>query len=235
MTSDPQGARSFYGELFGWVGAEANPEFGGYFNFSKGEGLVAGCMRNDDANIPDAWSVYLQVENAHATVDKVAVNGGTVIVPPMEVGPLGSMAVMTDAGGAVIGLWQPGTHQGTAVLGEPGTPAWFEVATRDFDKTVAFYKNVFGWDTHPMQGSPLPYTTLGDGPTATAGIMDAATFLPDGVPAHWLIYFEVEDAAATITKAMSMGASVVQPLESTPFGQMAVLTDPTGALFKIKG
>jgi predicted enzyme related to lactoylglutathione lyase len=35
MTSDADRSRAFYGELFGWVAEEPNPDFGGYFNFTK--------------------------------------------------------------------------------------------------------------------------------------------------------------------------------------------------------
>src|SRR4051812_37674988 len=63
FTSDPEKSRAFYGELMGWTSSEPNAEFGGYFNFSKGDSLVAGGMKNDhtDPNVPDHWNVYLAV------------------------------------------------------------------------------------------------------------------------------------------------------------------------------
>ena len=44
MTSDVEKSRAFYAQLCGWESEEPNPEFGGYFNFSKGGGRVAGGM-----------------------------------------------------------------------------------------------------------------------------------------------------------------------------------------------
>jgi hypothetical protein len=41
MTSDIDDARSFYGQVFGWEAQEPAPEFGGYFNFTKDDDLVA--------------------------------------------------------------------------------------------------------------------------------------------------------------------------------------------------
>src|SRR5680860_337006 len=132
FTSDPDKSRAFYGELFGWTAEEAGEEYGGYVNFLEGGQSVAGCMRNDgESGMPDVWSVYLATDDARATADAAVANGGQVGVPAMEVMDLGSMAVMIDAGGAAIGAWQPGRHHGFGVFGEPGTPTWFELHTRD--------------------------------------------------------------------------------------------------------
>jgi predicted enzyme related to lactoylglutathione lyase len=235
FTSDPDKSRAFYGELFGWTAEEPNEEFGGYFNFSKDGVLVAGCMRNDgSAGTPDAWSVYLTTDDAKATIDEAKANGGQVMVEAMDVGDLGTMGVVTDAGQAVIGLWQPGLHKGFGVHGEPRTPTWFELHTRDYDASVKFYQNVFKWNTHVVGDAPeFRYTTLGAGDGQLAGIMDASSFLPDGVPAHWSVYFGAVDTDAALAKIVDLGGSVVQPAEDTPYGRLAQAADPTGALFKL--
>ena len=235
FTSDPDRSRSFYGELFGWTSEEAGEEYGGYINFSKDGLPVAGAMRNDgQSGTPDVWSVYLATEDAKATADAAAANGGQVLVPAMDVGEQGTMAVVTDAGGAAIGIWQPGLHRGFGIHGEPGTPTWFELFTRDYDASVEFYRQVFGWDTHVAGDTPeFRYTTLGEGESQLAGIMDASGFLPEGVPAHWSIYFGVEDADAALAKIVELGGSVVRPAEDTPYGRLAEAADPTGAHFKL--
>jgi len=43
-TSDIEGSRRFYGELFGWEANEPDPQFGGYFIFTRNGVDVAGCM-----------------------------------------------------------------------------------------------------------------------------------------------------------------------------------------------
>jgi predicted enzyme related to lactoylglutathione lyase len=235
FTSDPDKSRSFYGELFGWTSQEAGEEYGGYINFSKDGLPVAGAMRNDgQSGTPDVWSVYLATEDAKATADAAAANGGQVLVPPMDVGDQGTMALVTDAGGAAIGVWQPGLHRGFGVHGEPGTPTWFELFTRDYDASVEFYRQVFGWDTHAAGDTPeFRYTTLGEGESQLAGIMDASGFLPEGVPAQWSIYFGVEDADAALAKIVGLGGAIVRAAEDTPYGRLAEAADPTGAHFKL--
>ena len=236
FSSDTDRARAFYGELFGWTAEEPNPEFGGYFNFHRDGVRVAGGMHNDGSQgTPDGWSIYLAVEDAAAAVDAATAHGGQVIAPAMDVMELGTMAVITDPGGAVIGMWKPGTHKGFGVLAEPGAPSWFELHTRDYDAAVQFYTDVFAWDAYTAGDSPdFRYTTLGQGDNQLAGIMDAANFLPEGVPAHWSIYFQVDDADKTLAQVVELGGSITEPAVDTPYGRLATAADPTGARFKIQ-
>jgi predicted enzyme related to lactoylglutathione lyase len=235
FTSNTDGARAFYAELFGWAAEDPNPDFGGYFNFTKDGRRVAGCMGNDgQSGTPDAWSVYLRADDAEATVAASAAHGGGTIVPAMAVADLGTMAVVTDPSQAATGLWQPGTHRGFGVLAEPGAPSWFELQTRDYQAALAYYSAVFGWDVHVMSDAPdFRYSTNGQEDTAVAGVLDASATLPEGVPSHWLIYFGIADTDAALTSIESLGGTVVVPAADTPFGRIATVTDPTGALFKI--
>ena len=236
FTSDPDASEAFYTSLFGWKVDDPGPDYGGYKNFIKDDVPVAGFMRNDGSSgQPDAWSVYLATDDIQATVDGATKHGGQVIVPPMPVLELGSMAVMADSGGAAIGAWQPGLHKGFGVVAEPGAPAWFELHTRDYDAAIQFYTDVFGWDAHAVSDEPeFRYTTLGEGENQQAGIMDATAFLPEGVPAHWSVYFQTEDADASLAKIGQLGGKIVLAAEDTPYGRLATAADPTGAVFKLQ-
>jgi uncharacterized protein len=235
LTSDVDASRAFYGELFGWKALEPSAEFGGYFMFTKDDVPVAGGMpAMEGMPNPDRWSVFLASDDARKTVAAAEAEAGQLLVETMEVADLGTMAVVADAGGASVGIWQAGTFPGLAVIGAPGTPVWFELHTRNYAAAVAFYRDVFGWDTTTMSDTPeLRYTTLGEGDGAKAGIMDAAGFLPDGVPAHWGIYFAVTDTDAALAKVVELGGSVVRGPEDTPYGRLAEATDSNGASFKL--
>lgn len=240
MTSDPDASRAFYGELFGWTSEVGGPEHGGYITFALDGELVAGAMDKnampDGGDAPDAWSVYLAVDDAQATADAVTAHGGQVMVAPMDVPTKGTMAFYLDPGGATVGAWQPGGHTGFGVLAEPGSPGWFELHTRAYDKSVAFYEEVFGWDTYVASDTDeFRYTTLGEGEEADAGMMDDTVMGPDGPPAHWAIYIQVADTDAAVARVEELGGVVVTAPEDTPHGRLAVATDPTGALFRLVG
>ena len=237
MTSDVDRARAFYCELFGWEADEPNAEFGGYFNFSKDGVMVAGGMAAmPDAGPPNVWSVYLSTDDATKACEVATANGATIVAPPMDVADLGTMAVLIDPTGAAIGMWQPKAFGGFTVVGDPGTPGWWELLTRDHQRAVDFYKTVFGWDTRAMSDTDeFRYTTANDGDAMGAGVMDASSFLPDGVPAHWSVYFSVADTDASVAKLTELGGSVEQAAEDTPYGRIAKVTDPMGAKFKLVG
>lgn len=235
MTSDVDRARDFYGRLFGWTSEDPIEEFGGYFNFSKDGVLVAGGMpAMPEAGPPDIWSVYLATDDARKTVEVATANGAQVIAPAMDVADMGTMAVMIDPTGAVIGTWQPGTHKGFGIHAETGTPSWFELHTKDHGAAVEFYRTVFGWDTSVVSDTDdFRYTTANDGEQQLAGVMDASAFLPSEVPSNWAVYFGTDDTDDTLVKIVELGGSVVEPAQDTPYGRLAVAADPMGARFRL--
>jgi predicted enzyme related to lactoylglutathione lyase len=237
MTSNTETARQFYGELFGWDFQTGDQEkYGGYITANKNGKLVAGIMQKQEeqAAMPDTWSTYLRTDDVAATAAAVKANGGQVYVEPMDVPEQGHMAFFGDASGAAIGVWQPREMHGYELVAEPGAPAWHELHTKDYAAAVKFYEDVFGWNTDVMSDTPeFRYTTLGAGREAKAGIMDASGYLPAEVPSNWQVYFAVENADTSIEKAVGMGATLVDGPDDTPFGRLATLADPTGAMFKI--
>ena len=235
FSSDTAKATAFYGELFGWTAEPPDPRFGGYFTFTKDGKHIAGCMLNDGSTgMPDVWTVYLMTDDIEAVAQAAPVNGGQVALPPMEDHENGSMAIIADPGGARLGAWQPDAVKGFELIGEKGTPNWFELHTRDYEDSVDFYRTVFGWDAHVASDTPqFRYTTLGDGDDRRAGIMDAAAFLPADAPACWSVYFGVANTHTGLERIVELGGAIVQPAMDTPYGRLAEAADPTGARFKL--
>jgi uncharacterized protein len=235
MTTDVEGSRAFYGELFGWTSEEPNEQFGGYFTFSKDGVQVAGGMASQPGvGVPNVWSIYLASDDAAKTLEAVTANGGQIYAEAIQVMDLGTMAVAADPGGAAIAVWQPGSHKGFGIFAEVGAPSWFELLTRDYATSVDFYREVFHWTTRVHSDTPeFRYTTDNDGDTMLAGVMDAGGFLPEGVPNHWSVYFGTSDTDATLAKILALGGSIVTPAEDTPYGRLAAAADPAGAVFKL--
>ncbi len=236
FTPDTDAAAAFYGEVFGWTATEADEQFGGYRMFLHGDQPVAGLMANDGSmGGPNAWSVYLATEDVAATVDRATATGAEVVAGPMQVGDLGHMAVLVDPAGAAVGAWQALEFPGFGVHAEVGAPAWFETLSRDYDRSVRFYTDVFGWDATIMSDTAeFRYTTLGKDENARAGIMDATALLGDQ-PSRWQFYLQVADADATVARALAAGATLVMPADDTPYGRLAVMQDPAGVQFCLMG
>jgi predicted enzyme related to lactoylglutathione lyase len=237
ISSDVGRSVAFYTELFGWNCQDSPPEFGGYKYFEVNGQAVGGCMNNEtEWNAPDGWSIYLRSDDVRATAAAAEAHGGSTVMPPMDVAPNGSFVILRDTGGAAISAWQPGTEKGFGVLREEGAPVHFELHTRDYDKTVQFYRDVFGWQPRVLADEPgFRYTTYGDESDPRAGIMDASAFLPPDVPPHWSVYIAVADVDATLGRAKDLGGQVVMAAEDTPYGRLASVSDTTGAVVKLRG
>jgi len=113
---------------------------------------------------------------------------------------------------------------------------WDELHSKDFEASKNFYSQVFGWQLEPTSDTDeFRYYTGQLGGESVAGLMDSRTILPPEIPSMWTMYFSVDDIDAACERATAAGGRVIRPPEDTPFGRMAELTDPTGALFKLHG
>jgi predicted enzyme related to lactoylglutathione lyase len=113
----------------------------------------------------------------------------------------------------------------------PGTISWSDLGTTDPEAAKTFYSSLFGWEQNDL---PIPsggtYTMLRkDGRDAAA--LSAAQ---EGMPAFWNTYVTVESAADAAAKAAELGATVIaEPFDVMDAGRMAVIQDPTGAMFSV--
>ncbi len=236
-TSDVEGARRFYSELFGWEAGEPSPEFGGYFMFLRDGVPVAGGMGAMGDQMPDdRWTPYFHTTDAAKAAETARSAGGTPSFDPMPVADLGTQCVIVDPAGAKFGLWQPDTFHGFAVLNEHGSPSWFELHTPSYKSALDFYTKVLHWKTDVIGDSDeMRYSIVRDldheGEGHVAGVLDASS---TGTGPQWFTYWEVDDVDAAAKSAQALGGKVVREAMDTPYGKMAWLEDPQGAPFNLR-
>lgn len=237
-TTDPAGAKAFYGRLFGWE-AEDLP---------AGEGMTYTMLRLDRADvaamaeqpehersqgIPPRWNCYVTVDDADAVAARAAELGGTVVAPPFDVLDAGRMAVVADPEGAMLCLWQPRGHIGAGVVNAPGALTWNDLLTTDPEAAARFYGELFGW-TVSRVAPGQPYWTIDNRGTSNGGIMEQPPEMRQaGVPPVWNAYFAVEDLDATLATAREAGGAVVFGPMAVPAGRFAGVRDPQGAVFSL--
>jgi uncharacterized protein len=113
----------------------------------------------------------------------------------------------------------------------PGVPCWVDAGAHDVDAALSFYGELFGWEFKgpglmPDHGGRYFVATREGGDVAGVGSLP-----PDTTPA-WKTYIAVASADDAATSAASAGGQVlVEPFDAAPAGRMAVLADPTGAVF----
>ncbi len=100
-----------------------------------------------------------------------------------------------------------------------------ELQTNDVDKAKAFYQKLFEW---ALEKEPtMDYTMIKVGSGTGGGMMKNPV---PNAPSQWLPYVGVEDIAASLKKAESLGAKICLGVTDVGgHGLMGVFIDPTGA------
>lgn len=241
MAPDQQAALDFYRDLFGWQGEKGSPETGGYAVCSMNGRPVAGIMTpmNPDGSRPDpappcVWTTYLATADVDATEKAAKANGGTVVMPGMNVLQLGRMGVISDPTGAVVGLWQAADFAGAGVVNEPGAIIWNELSTSDTDAASVFYTKTMGVSVAPVEGADGYYSLSVKGrPVGGMQGLGNIDDLPPDTPSHWLAYFAVDDTDSTVAALVRAGGNVLKPPFDMIAGRMAVVQDPQGGVFAV--
>ena len=111
---DPERARTFYGETFGWsfvegpskhhlsvqpgpVGDDGRPEERGAIN--------GGLLRRESPS--DRPMLTIEVDDLDAAMERLESFGGQVVMPPQQVVGFGRTAYFKDTEGNLMGLWEP--------------------------------------------------------------------------------------------------------------------------------
>lgn len=230
---DVAAGQEFYGGLFGWSFADVpGDELGRYHQAYLGDDHVAALIPQQDPGVPASWTVHLASADAAATVTRVKKAGGTIILGPGAVGPLGTVALAADPEGAVFGIWQPGTHEGFQRTGEPGSFAWAEVLVRDAARTDAFYESVFGYTAEDVTADLRLWGPAGGAPRSGTAVA-SRRLLHDDAPARFEARFAVTDCDAAAATAARLGGTVLKEPFSTFSGRLAVLEDNQGVTFVV--
>lgn len=117
-----------------------------------------------------------------------------------------------------------------------GSFCWIELATTDQRGAVAFYRDLFAWDVNEQP--------IGEGETYSLfrirgkDVASAYTMRPEerqsGAPPRWNAYVKTASADDSAKRAQELGGTVVAPaFDVGEWGRMAVLQDPTGAVFEV--
>jgi len=119
---------------------------------------------------------------------------------------------------------------------KPGAFCRIELSSTDQNAAKAFYPSLFGWWVQDFPMGPDEIYTM----FALKGRVCAAVFTQRadenamGIPSHWNLYIQVENADDAAKRAAELGAKVLAPpFDVDVHGRMAVLQDPTGAVFSV--
>ena len=108
-----------------------------------------------------------------------------------------------------------------------GRVAWFDISSNNLPKSKEFYAKLFGWGFVPVKGTDQAVEIVSR--TQHIGTLRGASGAVS--PFNGVVYIQVLDMPASVTKAKALGGKLV---EGFPFdlpdasGSIALIVDPAG-------
>jgi uncharacterized protein len=226
--SDVDAAKDFYGRLFGWEFEDSGAEFATYHLATKNGEQVCGLAPLSTPEDSPAWTTYFATDDAEAAAERIRQAGGSIVVEPMDLGPIGKMAIAFDSQGSGLGVWQARERTGVRVYNEPGALIWSEALLDDPASAREFYSAVFGFSFDEAPDAEGHATFAIDG--SPAGDLGGRE---PGLPQGWIVCFAVESVEDTVAKVEAAGGKVTTGQRDTHVGRLTVLEDPWGAPFSV--
>jgi hypothetical protein len=235
-TTDQDGAKAFYTQLFGWEVEDAPVDDETVYSMMKSGGQYVGAISSQppqqrEAGVPPVWNSYITVQSADDVLQQAKHLGATVHADAFDVMEAGRMGVVQDPQGAFFLVWEPRNHIGAGLVNAPGALAWNELATTDMEASGQFYSELFGWTVEPMEGFGMPYAVIKNSDGHSNGGIRLAT---ETEPPYWLVYFGTDSAKSALAKIDELGgSSLMGPQEIGGGMTLAIATDPQGAVFAL--
>lgn len=108
--SDLAAAKRFYANAFGWSFHERSVNGGRFTLCQVGRHAIASLypLRRVQLaqGVPSHWTPYVRVDSVDESARRAVAHSGRVLVAPFDVQGMARIALIEDAVGALVGLWQ---------------------------------------------------------------------------------------------------------------------------------
>ena len=231
-STDMTTVSNFYDALFGWDFQRTDDQVPRIKNVIHKDRIIGNLFGRDAEPGDSYWLCSMSVRNVNASVGVFMEAGGTVEQPLTDKPYRGRDIVGTDPQGARLAVLT--TYSGDpAITAVPGRWVGCELWTTDVDGALKFYRPLAGYDAvHEDKADPSGHVQVTVNGVPSGGIVRIA-----GQPLkpQWIPYVGVTSVLATVTKAQSLGGEVIVPPDPAVLqGRVAILRDPSGAVFGVQ-
>lgn len=232
VTSDLDGAKRFYGGLFGWqfrsVESAGKDYTVAFVDERPVAGLVHPTARNGEQRQP-AWLTFLAVKDADAAERTALAHGAKALSAPRTYPHRGRQVVLADPQGAIFAVLASASGDPPDYLAAPGDWIWSSLQTHDAANEAAFYQTVFNYEVFDASSDDgVEHLVLSSDDFARASVN---TLKGDRRHPHWLNFVRVASMGQAISKVSALGGRVlVEPRVDEHGGTIALVADPAGAV-----
>jgi predicted enzyme related to lactoylglutathione lyase len=235
VTPDLDGAKRFYGGLFGWTFHDIVTEKTDYAVAFLDDRPVGGLIRRDvppGEHRQPAWLTFIAVRDVNAAKRIALAHGAKVLSEARNYPQRGRQAVFADPQGAVFGVLASSAGDPPDVLAAPGEWIWSSLMARDPDADAAFYQTMFGYEVFDLASDDGVEHLVIASDNYARGSVNALPADGRNRHPHWLNFVRVVNVADAAAKAASLGGRVlVEPHVDRQGSRIAILADAAGAPF----
>lgn len=238
MTTDPQGAARFYGNVVGWTIGDPMPAGDvEYRMIGNDEDYAGGVLTLTkemcDGGARPMWLGYLGVDDVDVAVEQAVAAGATVQMAAQDTPGVGRIAMIADPQGVPIYLMRGDSDDDSTAYQRHGLGhvSWNELMTTDREGALRFYGEQFGYekagamDMGPEMGE---YSFIAHAGETVGAVMNKS---PES-PAIWQFYIRIADVDAAVAAIKAGGGQVLFGPMEVPTGERVLLgLDPQGASF----
>ena len=236
VTDDVDQVKQFYGSLLGWTfKGTTHPNGGDYTLIMMDDRYVGGIVQLDDPVGAEysRWLGYLSVSDVDRAVEFTRSEGGTTAVGPVDLPGIGRAAAIVDPQSTVVGLIRSNLgDMDDSLQPGPGLIVWNEMLASDDTAAAAFYATLGEYQVQGEGRKGGVYHVLTSQGQKRAAVMQRPE---DNIQPFWLTHFGVEDVNDAARRVTELGGTVIlAPDAEFRNGQLALVTDPSGAILALK-
>ncbi len=216
-TTDAPAARDFYRQALGLELPDGRSEDTSLEAWPLHERAIA-------AGAPAHWLGQLAVADLDVEVERWVARGARPLGPTVR-SDAGAWATLADPWGAVVALRSGGDEPSDRPV------RWHQLHTTAQADAWSLYGESGGWvdQGNVDAADPVGGFRLFGGDDGPVGAV-ANTARWEGVHAHWLFHFPVDDLDAALARVRELGGTAMEP-RSLAYRRLGACEDPQGAAF----
>jgi hypothetical protein len=231
VTPNPKVSMDFYEKVFGWTFTSLGSGETSYFVIHANEKKIGGITKLAPENGTVAtWISSISVPNVEEAVAYNEKMGGKTFFKAMSIKGRGKTALVQDPQGAIVSFINSSTGDPALEIGK--TWLWNELWSTDLEASLNYYKGLVNYSTEKIESAKVPYYAFKNESKKLSGVMKNPV---EEMRTAWVPYIKTNNLDAQIKKIQETKAFVImEPREDVRGGSVAVIQDPTGAVFALQ-